>query len=98
MAEHLALALDAGELGTWRWDMATGETTWDTRLEALYGLAPGTFERTFEAYVSLLHPDDVSDVLETVRQAVAEKGRYTVEHRVVWPDGSVHWMQGRGLV
>src|SRR5687767_4225154 len=43
MAEHLALALDAGELGTWRWDMVTGSMAWDARLEALYGLQPGTF-------------------------------------------------------
>jgi PAS domain S-box-containing protein len=98
LAEHLALALDAGELGTWRWDMATGETTWDTKLETLYGLKPGTFDGTFDAYVSLLHPDDAPSVLETVQRALAEKTRYTVEHRVVWPDGSVHWVQGKGRV
>ncbi|MEO8692451.1 MAG: SpoIIE family protein phosphatase [Acidimicrobiales bacterium] len=98
MSDHLALALDAGELGTWRWDMATGETTWDTRLEALYGLAPGTFAGTFDAYVSLLHPDEVNSVLDAVKVAVDEKSRYTVEHRVVWPDGSVHWLQGKGCV
>ncbi|MEO5837315.1 MAG: SpoIIE family protein phosphatase [Acidimicrobiales bacterium] len=98
MADHLALALDAGELGTWRWDMSTGETTWDTRLEALYGLAPHTFAGTFDAYVSLLHPDEVDSVLETVRVAVEEKSRYTVEHRAVWPDGTVHWLQGKGSV
>jgi PAS domain S-box-containing protein len=98
LAAHLVLALDAGELGTWRWDMSTGETTWDARLEALHGLQPGTFAGTFEAYVSFLHPDDAPAVLETVRRAVEDKGRYTVEHRVVWPDGSVHWVQGKGQV
>lgn len=98
LAEHLALALDAGELGTWRWDRSTGETTWDTKLEALYGLEPGTFDGTFDAYVSLLHPDDAPSVLETVQRALKEKTRYTVEHRVVWPDGSVHWVQGKGRV
>jgi PAS domain S-box-containing protein len=98
MADHLALALDAGELGTWRWDMVTGETTWDARLEALYGLPPGSFAGTFDAYVSLLHPDEVVSVLDTVKKAVEEKSRYTVEHRVVWPDGTVHWLQGKGSV
>jgi len=97
-AEHLALALEAGELGTWRWDMATGVTTWDAQLERLYGLEPGAFEGTFEAYVALLHPDDAASVLATVEQAVRDKGRYTVEHRAVWPDGSLHWVQGKGQV
>ena len=98
LAEHLALALDAGELGTWRWDMTTGETLWDEKLETLYGLEPGTFPGTFDAYVSLLHPEDAPSVLETVERALAERCRYTVEHRVVWADGSVHWLQGKGQV
>jgi PAS domain S-box-containing protein len=98
VAEHLALALDAGELGTWHWDLATGATTWDARLEALYALEPGTFAGTFDAYVSLLHPDEVASVLETVQRAINEKSRYTVEHRAIWPDGTVRWLQGKGQV
>ena len=39
--EHFRLALEAGGLGTWRWDMASGEIVWDHRLEALFGLSPG---------------------------------------------------------
>ncbi len=98
LAEHLALALDAGGLGTWRWNMRTGETIWDERLESLFGLAPGSFDGTFDAYRSLLHPDDRESVLAKVEEAVREKASYAVEHRVVWPDGSVHWMQGKGTV
>lgn len=98
LTEHLRLALDAGGLGTFRWDIATGVTEWDERLEALFGLAPGTFDGTFDAWVNLLHPDDREGVLRSVDDAVAAKGRFTVEHRVVWPDGSVHWLQGAGAV
>jgi PAS domain S-box-containing protein len=98
LAEHLELALHAGGLGTWRWDRRTGHTLWDTRLEALYGLEAGAFDGTFDAYVNLLHPDDRASVLETVQRAIEEKGRYTVQHRVVWSDGSTHWVQGRGQV
>jgi PAS domain S-box-containing protein len=98
LTDHLRLALDAGELGTFRWDMATGVTEWDEKLEALYGLEPGGFDGTFEGYVRLLHPDDRDDVLRTVNDAVAEKRRYTVEHKVVWPDGTTHWLEGSGRV
>ena len=58
LAEHFRSALEAGGLGTWRWDMATGATVWDSRLEALFGLPPGGFDGTFDTYVSLLHPED----------------------------------------
>ena len=98
VTERLELALDAGEFGTWSWDMASGSVVWDARLEALYGLAPGTFDGTFDAYRASLHPDDADAVLTTVEEAIANRSRYTVHHRIVWPDGSVHWLQGKGQV
>ncbi len=96
--EHLVLALAAGQLGTWRWDMASGATEWDAMLERIFGLEPGTFEGTLDAWISLLHPDDRETTQTTLQQAIADKAGYEVEHRVVWPDGSVHWVQGRGTV
>ena len=98
LTEHFGLALEAGGLGTWRWDMASGVTLWDERLEALFGLPPGGFDGRFETYVSLLHPDDREKVLATVRDAVSSESNYRVEHRVVWSDGSVHWIAGAGGV
>ncbi len=98
LALQLRLALDAGGLGTWRWTMATGEIMWDERLEALYGLDPGEFDGTFDAYVALLHPDERDDVLATVQTALANRSSYQLEHRVIWSDGSEHWLQGRGRV
>ncbi|MEY2446457.1 MAG: hypothetical protein QOE00_3037 [Ilumatobacteraceae bacterium] len=98
LTEHFRLALEAGGLGTWRWDMTTGATVWDERLEALFGLPPGGFDGTFETYVSMLHPDDRDDVLAHVREAVEARSFYRVEHKVVWPDGSVRWIAGAGAV
>lgn len=98
LTDHLRLALQAGGLGTFRWDLATGSTEWDERLEVLFGLEPGGFDGTFEAWVALLHPEDRDNVLATVDRAVVSKGAYTVEHRVVWPDGSLHWLHGAGQV
>ena len=96
--EYFALALEAGGLGTWRWTMATGVTVWDQRLEALFGLPPGGFDGSFDTYVSLLHPDDREDVVRSVAEAVEAKSNYRVEHRVLWPDGTVHWIGGAGGV
>jgi PAS domain S-box-containing protein len=98
LTEHFRAALEAGGLGTFRWNMSSGETVWDARLERLFGLEAGAFDGTFDMYVSLLHPDDRDTVLGTVRAAVEAKSSYRVEHKVVWPDGSVHWIAGAGGV
>ncbi len=98
LTEHFRAALQAGGLGTWRWDIRTGATVWDARLEELFGVAPGGFDGTFDSYVSLLHPDDRDHVLRTVEESVASKSSYVVEHRVVLDDGSLRWIEGVGGV
>jgi PAS domain S-box-containing protein len=98
LSERLQLALEAGGLGTFQWDNASGTTRWDERVEALFGLEPGTFEGTFDAWTAMIHPDDRDAVLATVQEAVRTASGYTVDHRVVWPDGSIHWVHGAGHV
>ena len=60
---------------------------WDERLEAIFGYAPGTFPRTFEAWLGGIHPDDVPEVLEIVNKAMDDRSSYVLRTRVVWPDG-----------
>ncbi|MBK5221634.1 MAG: SpoIIE family protein phosphatase [Acidimicrobiia bacterium] len=95
-AEHLRLALDAGELGTWRWVMATKTVEWDERLEALFGMAPDEFDGQFDTWIARIHPDDRAAVADGVQQSVATAQPYTVHHRVLLPDGSIRWIEGRG--
>ncbi len=98
LSEHFHSALEAGGLGTWRWNMKTGEIVWDRRLEELFGLSLGEFDGTFDTYASLVHPDDREELLAAVLRAVDSKSTYRVEHRVMWPDGSVRWIAGVGGV
>src|SRR5437879_2624746 len=84
LSQHLQLALDAGDLGTWRWDMATGVVTWDERLERVFGLEPGSFDGSFDTYLSLLHPEDRDEVVEVVRRAVDSQSSYLAEPRAGW--------------
>ncbi len=92
------LALAAGRLGILRWARDTGAVTLDATAEALLGLGPGEFDGRFETWVGTLHPDDRDRVCTMLDRAVETKGVYDLEYRVVWPDGSVHWLQGRGQV
>jgi PAS domain S-box-containing protein len=96
--EHLQLALEAAQLGTWYWDEETGRTVWDARLEAMHGMAPGTFGGTFDDWEASLHPADRAECVARVAAVMAEPGPYVLLHRCIWPDGSIHWIEGRGRV
>jgi PAS domain S-box-containing protein len=98
LSEHLLLALAAGELGTWRWDIATGITTWDPTMARLCDVDLDEFDGTFEAWIATLHPDDRDRTLQIVEDALANIATYELEHRVVLPDGSIRWVLCRGKV
>ena len=92
------LALAAGRLGVLRWDKDTQRVTLDATAERLLGLEPATFDGTFESWTAMLHPADRDRVVTTLDQAVESRGTYDLEYRVIWPDASIHWLQGRGQV
>ena len=94
----LADALAASRTGTWRWDAASGEVRWDKTMEALSGLPPGGFGSTFDAWKATLHPDEIEDIFAKVDEAIANLGAYHFEHRTIWPDGTVRWLECRGQV
>ena len=96
--KRLEMALEAAQLGTWTWDMSSGTTEWDIRLEELHGLAPGGFGGTFEDWVAAMHPEDRAQCLVAVEHALQEPGPYGLLHRTIWHDGSVHWIECRGTV
>ena len=92
------LALAAGRLGILRWERVSGGVTLDPTAEGLLGLKPGVFDGSFESWAALLHPDDRERVVSTLDRAVETCGSYDLEYRVIWPDASIHWLQGRGEV
>jgi PAS domain S-box-containing protein len=90
------LAIQAGRMGSWRWDTGSGEVVWSPEMEAAYGLAPGTFAGTFEAFVERVHPDDREDVLRVLEEHSASGRDFSFDHRALLADGSVRWFQARG--
>jgi PAS domain S-box-containing protein len=96
--ERLRLAQKVARIGTFEWNLKSGVNTWTGELEAMYGLPLGGFNRTQSAFERLIHPDDRLSVVRLVDSAF-ESGEPTEgEWRVVWPDGSVHWIGGRWQV
>jgi len=93
--QRLRLALEAGRMGTWEWHIPANRVTWSPGLEAIHGLTPGTFAGTFEAYQQDIYPEDREHVLHCVGETL--KGRdHHIQYRIVRPDGSVRWVEGRG--
>ncbi len=95
-SEQLRLTLRAARVGAWEWRIPTNEVHWSDNVEYLFGLAPGSFNGTYEAYLALVHPDDVAVVEEAIARTLEADAPYWVEHRILWPDGSVHWLLGQG--
>jgi PAS domain S-box-containing protein len=95
---RLRLALDAARMGTWERNLATGEDIWSSRQEALFGLEPGSFATSHQAFLSMVHPDDRPALNEAVRRSMEESVPYRSEYRIILPDGSMRWMAGTGDV
>ena len=96
--ERFRFAQLAGRIGTFDWDIKTGVNTWTPELEAMYGLAPGSFPGTQAAWEALLHPDDRERVLQRVAESFETGTSLEEDWRVVWPDRSIHWITGRWQV
>jgi PAS domain S-box-containing protein len=93
--ERLEVAIAAGRMGTWDWDVESNVVTWSTQLEAIHGLAPGTFGGTFEAYLADIHPEDREQVVAAIGESL-QRGDHNLEYRIVWRDGSIHWLEASG--
>ncbi len=94
----LRLALEAGKMGSFEWNIQTNEIRWSENLEAIHGLPPGAFTGTFESFQSLIHRDDRAGVLERIRRSVETGTDYEAEFRSATPDGRTHWILGKGKV
>jgi PAS domain S-box-containing protein len=96
--ERLRFALDAASMGTWDWDLRTNEVVWSDNLARIHGLPDGAFDGTFASYEREIHPDDRARVYASVQRALAEGVPHDVEYRIVAPDGTVRWCEGKGRV
>jgi two-component system cell cycle sensor histidine kinase/response regulator CckA len=93
--ERMRFALQHARVGIWDMDYATGVLDWSDEMEAQYGLAPGSFGRTFESFVACIYPEDRAAVLAAVDQAMKAGAVFSVLHRAV-VDGKIRWLSGAG--
>src|SRR5262245_8837100 len=94
--DELNLTLEATRVGTWNWDRSTDKVCWSDNLEAIHGVAPGTFGGTFEVFLESVYPEDRDKVLRAIQRALATGKDYEIEYRSVCSDRTLRWMGGRG--
>ena len=91
--QQLLLAMEAGRLGSWQVDMHTGKVTWSASMEAVHGVAHGTFGGTLAESMANVHPDDAVRIEQILKDG-PESSRMT--YRILTPDGQTRWIEGFG--
>lgn len=89
---ELQQAQQIGHMGNWQWEVDSGKITWSDEVCRIFGHQPGEFEPTLERLLSTLHPDDVEKIRDSMKTAFAKGERHSIDHRIVWPDDSIHWV------
>jgi PAS domain S-box-containing protein len=97
--EMLDLAQKAARAAAFEWRIGegNGENRWSPDLDALFGMAPGSYDGTFEAWKGLVHPEDWPVVEEALTKA-NESGDVLAEYRVTHSHGAVRWLRLKGRV
>jgi hypothetical protein len=93
---RLEVMLAASGTGFWEWDVRSGQLDWSDAIFEQHGLPPSADPPAFAAYLDTVHPDDRAAFQDGLRAALDDDVPFSLEFRVVWPDGSVHWTHGSG--
>jgi len=85
-------------IGSWDWDIARGTLMWTDEIYRIFGLQPQEFDATYEAFLERIHPDDRDPVSAAVNASLERPVPYSIEHRVVQPDGTERIVQEQGEI
>lgn len=95
--QTLRLSHTIGRMGILDWDIATDSFRWTPEMAALYGLPAQASSSSFDRWLRAVHREDRAALNERLADAI-ESGNFEAEWRIVWPDGSLHWIAGRAVI
>ncbi len=98
LTEFLSHAQAAAGIGSWEWDIATDAITWSDETYRIFGVDRTEGPITYERYLELIHPDDRAGVAAEVSWSLQTREPFALDHRIVRPDGTLHFLHGRGGV
>ena len=94
----LTSAQRIAHLGNWNWNMKTGELLWSDEIYRIFGQEPQSFKANYDTFLEAIHPDDRQAVQAAVEKALRNEAPYDIDHRIVLPDGSIHFVHEQGEV
>lgn len=94
--QQLRQALLAARAGAWEWDAVNRTIRWSPENYPLLGMNPDQDRLNFRTWIERVHPDDRQALQEAIDRAIHGRQEFAVEFRVIWPDGSIHWLRGIG--
>ncbi len=94
--ERLTLAEQIGNIAVWEWDLPTGKFLWDSAGALVYGRPTEELDH-IDAVLPLVHKEDLESVMHGLEPVLKGSGEFSHEFRVCWPDGSMHWLVGKGV-
>lgn len=96
--ERLRIALEAGKIGVWEWEVTTNMITWSDRVYEIHGVNKKTFKLNYENYRKLIHEEDAKLTQQAIDDALKGIRPYSVIFRIVLPGGEVKWVSTRAVV
>jgi PAS domain S-box-containing protein len=94
--ESMQLAQQYVGIGIWEWDLQTGELAWSDEIRRLHGIEVEKFDGRYESWMESIVAEDRQQVHQSITEALANKGEYEVQYRVIFADKSLHWLEARG--
>jgi diguanylate cyclase (GGDEF)-like protein len=95
---NLARAQRAAHLGSWEWNLSTGDHIWSEETYHIFGLTRGSFVPSYEAFLHAVDPADRTAVNRAVHDALRDGRPFTVDHHIRLPDGAQRVLHQRGEV
>jgi PAS domain S-box-containing protein len=89
-----SLALAAGQMGSWEWNVARGSTVWDHGQCQIFGVDPHTFVPTLKTVQPLINPEDFELLVCAFRKVTKNANTFQTEFRALRPNGEVRWCTG----
>jgi PAS domain-containing protein len=85
-------------VGYWEWNLETKKYSWCDEMYQIFNLTVQQFPPRTGTFFNCIHPDDRKKVVKALGKALVGKQPYDIEHRIVWPDGTVRLVHGKAEV
>lgn len=94
----LETAQEIGPLGSWEWNMETGDLNWSDEVYRIFGETPQCFPATYEAFKSYIPSKYQVGLEKAISDAIANKKPYEYDHQIERKDGSFRLVREAGYV